>query len=145
MSVYRQAKKSSNIHTTRKIMMPIADIYNRYEAMMHEYQARYGSKTVVVARVGEFDQILSIGDGLVDIDTLANVLDILVARQDKRNPVISRDNIGMCGWPTETHLARKYIDRLLAADYTVVIMPDVKNRDMNRNVIIYIPSGLSIV
>jgi len=92
----------------------------QYGAHMRAYTTRFGDKNVVVCKLGDFHQILSIRDGLVDIERLANIAGVRVARMHKKDPVITRDNFLMCGWPVAA--ARKYIDRLSAAGYKVVVV-----------------------
>jgi len=90
-------------------------IYDDYEAKTLEAKAQLGERAVVIFEVGSFCQIMSIEDGLVDIHRLADILKAIVVRLDKKNPVVSRDNYLMIGWPTAYH--DTMVERLRAHDY----------------------------
>ena len=94
-------------------------IYTAYENKVRDARRQFGNENMVVLyRVGDFDQILSIEDGLVDIHGLAELLKTIVCKFRRNDPIVSRDNFLMMGWPVGFN--DRMVARLRAHGYVVV-------------------------
>lgn len=96
--------------------------YTNYETKTLQARGRWGAKAVVVYKVGEFYQMMSIEDGLVDIRVLAELLNCRITKCDKANPIVDRDNCLMIGWPILSN--DRMVAKLRAHDYHVVMVPE---------------------
>ncbi len=111
-------KEDKQTKTSKSGKLSISDEYFLY---LDKYQAKYGKKTIVLMQVGSFHEIYSCGirKKNPEIYQIADILNLVVSRKDKSEPV-SESNHLMCGWP---HLAtQKFIKLLIDNNYTVVVI-----------------------
>jgi len=98
-------------------------IYDIYESYAKQYISEFGTQTIVLFQCGSFFEIYSISDGLVDMKSICDLLNIQSTRKNKSIPEISRDNCLMAGFPL--HALQKFVGILVKASYTVVIVEQV--------------------
>lgn len=98
-------------------------IYDEYERYIKQYQEEYGKNTVVLLQVGSFYELYSIDNGLLDIKTVAEALNLTVTRKNKQILEISKSNCLMAGFPE--HALGKYMNILIDNNYTVVVVSQV--------------------
>lgn len=101
-----------------------------YEKYYNEYTNLYGSRTVILYKIGKFYEILGIDNGLQKIGNVTEVAYLLGLQETRRNTNIleqSKDNPQLAGFP-EVSLDSK-MDKLVDHGYTVVVVdqvPDTK-------------------
>lgn len=98
-------------------------LYNEYEGYVLKYIDEYGKDTVVLYRCGSFYEIYSIDDGLVNIKSLSELLNIQMSKRNKSIPEVSRQNCLMAGFPAYT--LQKFVNILVNENYTVVIVDQI--------------------
>jgi DNA mismatch repair protein MutS len=101
----------------------MGSLYDEYEAYVKKAREDYGPSAVVLYRCGQFFEIYSADDGLVDIKTLSDLLNIQVSRRNKAILEVNRTNTLMAGFPMFT--LRKFVTLLVQNNYTVVIVDQV--------------------
>ncbi len=96
----------------------ILDLYlNTYE----HYASIYDKDKVVVAiQVGSFFEFYATNDKGPDLYRLSDVLNIVVSRKDKSNPIVDKTNPYLAGYPTISH--SKFLKLMLNAGYIVVVI-----------------------
>jgi DNA mismatch repair protein MutS len=95
-------------------------ILDEYETYVKRYKNEYGNNTIVLLECGSFFEIYNDGSDLVDMKTISELLNIVVSRRNKSILEVSRNNFEMAGFPS--HSLRKFINILLNANYTVVLV-----------------------
>lgn len=99
-------------------------IYDEYESYVLQYKKEYGPRTIVLFECGSFYEIYNgAPDGnepLVDMRAIGDLLNLQVSRRNKQIQEVSRTNFEMAGFPS--HALKKFIDLLLASQYTVVLV-----------------------
>lgn len=100
-------------------------LYDEYEFYLKKYQDEYGGKCVVLYRCGQFYEMYSINDGLIDIKRLSDLLNIQVSRRNKAIVEINRVNTLMAGFPM--FALRKFVNILVDNNYTVIIVDQVSD------------------
>jgi DNA mismatch repair protein MutS len=98
-------------------------IYDEYESYVKKYKQDYGDNVIVFLQCGSFYEIYSCDDGLVDIKTAAEILNITLTRKNKSVQEISRGNCYMIGFPLYT--LSKYVGILVQNNFTVVVVSQV--------------------
>lgn len=98
-------------------------IYDEYEGYVIQYKKEYGSNVVVLLQVGSFYEIYDADDGLVDIKTISEIMNITLTRKNKNVLSISKSNCNMSGFPAYT--LSKYTNILLQNNYTVVVVSQI--------------------
>lgn len=106
-------------------MSPGMSLYDEYEFYIKKYQGEYGDKCVVLYRCGQFYEMYSINDGLIDIKRVSDLLNIQVSRRNKAIVEINRVNTLMAGFPM--FALRKFVNILVDHNYTVVIVDQVSD------------------
>lgn len=101
----------------------MSSLYEEYESYVKKYKEEYGSLCVVLYRCGQFYEIYSANDGLIDIKTISELLNIQVSRRNKSILEIDRSNTLMAGFPL--FALRKFVNILVDSHYTVVIVDQV--------------------
>ena len=101
----------------------MGSLYDEYEAYVKKAKEDYGPSAVVLYRCGQFYEIYSADDGLVDIKTLSDLMNIQVSRRNKAILEVNRTNTLMAGFPMFT--LRKFVTLLVQNNYTVVIVDQV--------------------
>ena len=101
----------------------MAGLYEEYVAYVQKYSAEYGPMTIVLYRCGSFYEIYSADDGLVDIKTVSEMLNIQVSRRNKAIVEVNRSNFNMAGFPAWA--LKKFVNMLVSENYTVVIVDQV--------------------
>ena len=111
-------KETKQTKSTKPAKITISDEYFQY---MDKYQAKYGKKTIVIMQVGSFHEIYScsIRKKNPEIYQIADILNLVVSRKDKSEP-ISESNHLMCGWPCVA--TTKFIKLLIDNNFTVVVI-----------------------
>jgi DNA mismatch repair protein MutS len=100
-------------------------LYEDYESYALRYKAEYGDMCIVLYRCGQFYEIYSINDGLVDIKRIAELLNIQISRRNKAILEVNRSNTLMAGFPM--FALRKFVNILVENNYTVVIVDQVSD------------------
>ena len=98
-------------------------LYDEYEQYVLQYQKEYGKKCVVLYRCGQFYEIYSVDDGLIDIKSIGELLNIQVSRRNKSILEVNRSNTLMAGFPM--FALQKFISILIDANFTVVIVDQI--------------------
>ncbi len=98
-------------------------MYDIYESYAKQYIREFGGQTVVLFQCGSFFEIYSIDDGLVDIKTICDLLNIQSTKKNKSITEVSRENCLMAGFPI--HALQKFVAILVKANFTVVIVEQV--------------------
>lgn len=99
-------------------------MYDEYEYYAKKYQKEFGKNTIVAYQCGGFYEIYSIGDGLVDIKEISDILGVDVSRRNKQNFEISKQNCYFMGWPI--HAMSKFVKILIDNNYTVVVVNQIE-------------------
>lgn len=98
-------------------------LYDEYESYVKKYKAEYGERTVVLYRCGQFYELYSADDGLIDLKSISELLNIQVSRRNKAILEVDRSNTMMAGFPM--FALRKFVSLLVNANYTVVIVDQI--------------------
>lgn len=98
-------------------------LYDEYEYYTKKYKEEYGEKCVVLYQCGQFFEVYSANDGLVDIKTISELLNIQVSRRNKSILEVNRSNTLMAGFPM--FALRKFINILVENNYIVVIVEQI--------------------
>ena len=98
-------------------------LYTEYEEYVRKHVKEFGQHTVVLYRCGGFYEIYSADDGLVDMKTICDLLNIQMSRRNKSILQVDRVNTLMAGFPA--HALQKFVNILVAENYTVVIVDQV--------------------
>lgn len=100
-------------------------LYDDYESYVLKYRAEYGEHCIVLYRCGQFYEIYSANDGLVDIKNISELLNIQVSRRNKAIIDVNRSNTMMAGFPM--FALRKFVGILVDNNYTVVIVDQISD------------------
>lgn len=113
------SKDNKQTKTHKPVKITISDEYFQY---LDKYQAKYGKKTIVIMQVGSFHEIYScvIRKKNPEIYQIADILNLIVSRKDKSEPV-SESNHLMMGWPSVS-TSTKFVKLLIENNYTVVVI-----------------------
>ncbi len=103
----------------------MASQYDEYEGYVKKYKSEYGEKTVVLYRCGGFFEIYSSNDGLIDMKSICNLLNIQMSRKNKSILEVNRSNTLMAGFPF--HALYKFVNILVNNNYTVVIVDQISD------------------
>lgn len=95
-------------------------LYEEYEEYTLKYKSNYGDRTVVLYKCGSFYEVYSINDGLVDIHSICDILQIQLSKRNKSINTVDRNNCLMAGFPE--HALRKFVQILIDNNYTIVII-----------------------
>lgn len=98
-------------------------IYDEYEYYLRNYQKEYGDNVVVLMMVGSFYEMYSIDNGLFDIHSVADLLNIQVSKRNKNIAEVSKSNAKMCGFPA--YCLQKYTNLLVDNMYTVIVISQI--------------------
>ncbi len=141
---------------------PNRTLIDEYFDLQFEFEKKYGKKTLIMMQVGSFFESYGVNNKDEQIGNLREISDLLNIQLSRRNKNIienSRNNALMMGFPT--HSLKKFVNILLGACYTLVIIEqtteppnvvrqitnvystgtyieDVQNSDPNNIVSIYI-------
>lgn len=99
----------------------------QYIKVLQEYEKIHGSDTVVLMQVGSFYEMYGIDNEIEKIgrvEEVSRLLNMVMTKRDKKLPGNSRNNPLMLGFPCVA--LAKYVPVLLAEDYTIVIIDQVK-------------------
>lgn len=101
----------------------LMSLYDEYESYVKKYKAEYGNNTVILYRCGQFYEMYSANDGLIDIKSVSELLNIQLSRRNKAILDVDRTNTLMAGFPM--FALRKFVDILVKSNYTVVIVDQI--------------------
>ncbi len=112
---------TKDIKQTKSLKPAKITISDEYFQYLDKYQAKYGKKTIVIMQVGSFHEIYSCGirKKNPEIYQLADILNLVVSRKDKSEPM-SESNHLMMGWPVVA--TSKFVKLLIDNNYTVVVI-----------------------
>ena len=99
----------------------------QYIKILQEHEKLYGSDTVVLMQVGSFYEMYGIDNEIEKIgkvEDVSRLLNMVMTKRDKKLPGNSRKNPLMLGFPCVA--LAKYVPVLIAEDYTVVLIDQVK-------------------
>ena len=117
-----------------------------YFRFYDEYSAKYGSKTAVLMQVGSFYEMYGVDndtDKLGNAEELSRILNIVLTKRNKKIQANGINNPLMLGFPCLA--LNKYTPLLLAEDYTVVIVDQVKTPlSIKRSVVDVISPSINI-
>ena len=102
-------------------------LYDEYFNIHNKYDNIYGkNRCVVLMQNGSFYEIYSTDNNEgCDIKEVCSLLNIVCTRKDKSNPVISRNNSYMAGFPIAA--LEKFVQILMNNQYTVIQMDQHEN------------------
>ena len=124
----------------------MASILSEYFGFFNEYSGKYGSSVAVLMQVGSFYEMYGIDNGvekLGNAEELSRILNIVLTRRNKKLPANGFSNPLMLGFPCLA--LDKYASVLLAEDYTVVVVDQVKTRlSMRRAVVDVISPSINM-
>ena len=103
----------------------MGSLYDEYEEYTKKYQAEYGTNAIVLYRCGSFYEIYSINDGLINIKSISELLNIQVSRRNKAILNVDRSNCNMAGFPM--FALKKFVNILVDNSYTVIIVDQVSS------------------
>ena len=105
----------------------MTSILSEYFRFYDEYSGKYGSKTAVLMQVGSFYEMYGVDndtDKLGNAEELSQILNIVLTKRNKKIQANGINNPLMLGFPCLA--LNKYTPLLLAEDYTVVVVDQVK-------------------
>jgi|694.fasta_scaffold23806_6 DNA mismatch repair protein MutS len=100
-----------------KTSTAIIDEYLNYH---NTYVKKYGPKVIIAYQIGSFSEMLALEDEGPDLKTIADILNVVLTRRDKRITTISKSNPMTLGWPLVSN--DKHISILINAGYTVIMV-----------------------
>ena len=115
----------------------MASILSEYLKIFKDYSGKYGSRTAVLMQVGSFYEMYGVHNGTERIgnaEDLSKILNIVLTRRNKRVPANGLNNPLMLGFPCLA--ISKYIPVLIAEDYTIVIVDQVKTSASIRRAVV---------
>lgn len=118
----------------------MASILSEYFKFFNEYSEKYG-KVAVLMQVGSFYEMYGVDDNtrkLGNAEELSRILNIVLTRRNKKVPTNSVNNPLMLGFPCLA--ISKYAPVLLAEDYTVVVVDQVKTQLSIKRVVVDVMS-----
>jgi len=95
-------------------------LYDEYFALYNKYEKIYGSRFVLFMAVGSFYEMYGTTTEFTSIQEVCSLLNIVCSRKNKSDPVISRKNSYMAGFPCV--VLNKFIQILMNTNYTVIVM-----------------------
>lgn len=99
-------------------------VFSDYIELTKQYKKEYGPHTVILYQVGQFYEMYSIDDSLINLKEITEILNgIKMTCRDKSKPQIDSSNYNMAGVPIFT--LNKNLKLLTAANYTVVIVNEI--------------------
>jgi len=102
-------------------------ILKEYLKFHDKYTEIYGKKTIVLMLVGQFYEIYAVINDTIhigaDLNIISDILNIQIARRNKKIKEITCDNFLMAGFPDHAFL--KYRNILLNQKYTIVKVDQV--------------------
>ena len=105
----------------------MTSVLSEYFKFYDEHSNKYGSKTAVLMQVGSFYEMYGVDndtDKLGNAEELSRVLNIVLTKRNKKIQANGINNPLMLGFPCLAF--NKYLPLLLAEDYTVVVVDQVK-------------------
>ena len=100
----------------------MCNILKEYLNYHSKYSEKYGEKTIVLMMVGQFYEIYAVINDEIhvgaNLNVISDILNIQIARRNKKIKEISYDNFLMAGFPDHAFL--KYRNILLNHNYTIV-------------------------
>lgn len=104
---------------------------DEYFEIHQKYEKKY-KKVVVLMEVGMFHEIYGLYEPkIVNIKEITDLLNIQLSRKNKSNPIVSRSNPAMAGFPSYT--LQKYLQILLNNGYNVILYEQVRNGEEKKN------------
>lgn len=98
-------------------------LYDEYEAYVDKYTVEFGKRTIVLYECGSFFEMYDDGTCKTNLQEIGDLLNIIVSRRNKNILEVSRSNCEMAGFPS--HALKKFLNILLAANYTIVLVRQV--------------------
>ena len=124
----------------------MTSILSEYFRFYDEYSGKYGSRTAVLMQVGHFYEMYGVDndtDKLGNAEELSRILNIVLTKRNKKIQANGINNPLMLGFPCLA--LNKYTPLLLAEDYTVVIVDQVKTPlSIKRSVVDIISPSINI-
>lgn len=100
-------------------------LYDEYEGYVKKYKEDYGENVVVLYRCGQFFEMYSANDGLIDIKKISELLNIQVSRRNKAILEVNRSNTLMAGFPM--FALQKFVKMLVDSNHVVVVVDQVSD------------------
>ena len=124
----------------------MTSILSEYFKFYDKYSGKYGSRTAVLMQVGHFYEMYGVDndtDKLGNAEELSRILNIVLTKRNKKIQANGINNPLMLGFPCLA--LNKYTPLLLAEDYTVVIVDQVKTPlSIKRSVVDIISPSINI-
>ena len=102
-------------------------LYDDYIEYTNKYKAIYGDDTLVLMEVGSFFELYGVETPTLcegaNVSAICDLLGIQMSKKNKNIPECSRTNPYMAGFPN--HVLKKFMDILVGANYTVVLVEQV--------------------
>ena len=105
----------------------MTSVLSEYFRFYDEYSGKYGGNTAVLMQVGSFYEMYGVDndtDKLGNAEELSHILNIVLTKRNKKIQANGINNPLMLGFPCLA--LNKYTPLLLAEDYTVVVVDQVK-------------------
>jgi len=103
--------------------MTVQNLIEDYFDYQKKYQDKYGPNTIVLMQVGSFHEAYQTLDKGFELNKIGDILNFVVSKRNKSNPVVDIKNPYMLGFPTAT--LQKHLKILVENLLTVVIIDQV--------------------
>lgn len=120
-----------------------SSLYSEYENYFIKYSKIYGNNTCVLYQSGSFFEIYAIDDGLIDIKSMAELLNIQISKRNKSIEKVDRSNTLMAGFPLYT--LHKFVKILVDNNYTVIVVEQVTDPPKPKRAVTNIYSPGTII
>jgi len=110
-------------------------IFHDYWDIQDKYVTDYGKHTILFMQVGSFYEAYSTDIIGPNLENLSEILNIILTRKSKSNPVVNETNPYMLGFPDR--YLDKYMKILIQNGYTVVIYDQKKVKNITGKEDIY--------
>ena len=104
------------------------NLIEQYFELQIEFEKKYGHDTIVMMQVGDFFEFYGVDnetEKIGDLIRLAEILNIILSRRNKKVLENSRENPQFCGFPIEK--TQRFLNVLLQNNYTVVVVEQTED------------------
>ncbi len=104
------------------------NLIEQYFELQIEFEKKYGPNTIIMMQVGDFFEFYGVDnetEKIGDLIRLAEILNIILSRRNKKVLENSRENPQFCGFPIEK--TQRFLNVLLQNNYTVVVVEQTED------------------
>jgi DNA mismatch repair protein MutS len=117
-------------------------VFKDYMKLTEQYQKEYGPRTIVLYQIGNFYELYSINEKLINLKEITELLNIQMTRKNKSLLEVNESNYNMAGIPIFT--LNKYLKVLTNANYTVIVVDQNDDNPSIRKVTEIISPGTKL-